>query len=203
MSKIEREIHDATGEPGFGARENEQDYFMRLTVAINALPDREFDGLSEDVQEWATDAVRSANAKAEIAGFKDGEVVREDAETEETEAAVIADPDPKPEAEVAKEKADAKKRAKPKKPKKPFKLHESVGSGGKGKIVELRRVFIEEAMKAGGLPKRDAVVARVETDKIGKFTWGTFNTVLYHMRGAFEALEAHGYSIEAPGVLVP
>jgi ribosome maturation factor RimP len=72
MSKIQKELTEAAEvDPKRG--EDRQDFLLRLALAVNKLPDADWNKLSKDAQAWVNDAADAANAKKELPEFPDAE----------------------------------------------------------------------------------------------------------------------------------
>ena len=72
MSKIEAELLKATGEKDQGGREDRQDFLVRLVEAAYGLPEKKWDALTAEAQEWVNGAVKQADNKEEIDDVPDG-----------------------------------------------------------------------------------------------------------------------------------
>lgn len=64
MSKIEKELSSATGVESKRG-EDRQDYLARIIAATGRLPDKDWDKLSEDAQEWYNKAADVQNANSD------------------------------------------------------------------------------------------------------------------------------------------
>ncbi len=72
MSKIQKELCEAAEtDPKRG--EDRQDFLLRLALAVNKLPDSEWNKLGKEAQSWVNDASDAANAKKELPDFSDAE----------------------------------------------------------------------------------------------------------------------------------
>lgn len=71
MSKIEKEIQEATGEKGPKNNESPQKYYKRLVDAVQELPDPDWEALTLKTQEWCNAAAQSLKDGEEIEPFPD------------------------------------------------------------------------------------------------------------------------------------
>jgi len=72
MSKIMTELCNAA-EIDKKRGEDEQDFFLRLALAVNKLPDAEWNKLTQKAQDWVNNASDATNAKKDIPGFDEEE----------------------------------------------------------------------------------------------------------------------------------
>ena len=78
MSKIEKILCEA-GEVKRKRDEDDQAYYVRLGLAIQELPDAEWNKLDSAAQDWVNDVADAVAAKSPIKGFPDAEKAEEPA----------------------------------------------------------------------------------------------------------------------------
>lgn len=89
MSKIMKTLCEAA-EIDKKRGEDEQDFRLRLAVAVNKLPDAEWNKIDPKAQDWVNSASDATNAKKDIPDFPDDEK----AETTTRRRAAAAEPEP-------------------------------------------------------------------------------------------------------------
>lgn len=110
MSKIQATLAKATEvEPKRGETVNSPEYLKRLALAVGELPDKDWDALPEDCQDWVNDAADAINAKKEVPPLPDA--VKADPEPEAAprrrrSAEPEAEPEPAPKAAWKPSKGD-------------------------------------------------------------------------------------------------
>lgn len=72
MSKIQKELCDAA-EIDPKKDEDRQSFMLRLALAVNKLPNKLWDALSKEAQDWMNDAADAAGAKKSLPDFPDAE----------------------------------------------------------------------------------------------------------------------------------
>jgi len=70
MSKIQKELCDAA-EVDPKKDEDRQTFLLRLAMAVNKVPEKVWDGLSKEAQDWMNDSADAATAKKSLPEFPD------------------------------------------------------------------------------------------------------------------------------------
>ena len=192
---VKEELLEASGIKGPKKNEKPATFARRVAQAVSDEIEEEgddvFDDLSEDAQEWYSDAVKAIKRKRAVPAFPGDEDEDEEEAPAPKKKASKKKPEPEPE-EDDDEDEDEEEAPAPKKPSKPANLK----SRGGGKIF--RRYYIKQVMKHG-FDDVDIDTGVEEVIEAGyAFTEASATVAIYEARNVLELMGKEGI-IDIPG----
>lgn len=80
-------------------KEADQDFMIRIVKALNDVPDKQYNKLSDEAQKWAEDATKAFNDEGELPDFPAEDEEETDADESEAEEETEAEDEPEEESE--------------------------------------------------------------------------------------------------------
>jgi len=177
MSDLKEEILSKLNmEPGSGYR-----FYLDVMEAIDALPDEQWDELSDEAQEWFNENAARLSENKPILDF-DGNVLEMGSDDSELTTEVGAESEPEREVEAKKEDAKEEEAVSATKPKKRKKENSGIPNG---RLV--REFFIRK-----GVETETDIILKMLHDHGRSMTKSSINMVRYELKQTLTVLKSLG-----------